>query len=98
MLEDGGYEVHATANGQTMQKVRDKLPDLVLLDIWMEGINGRDICRQLKSQQLTRHIPVILISANQNTEVIAKESGADAFIEKPFDMEYMLSKVKYYIQ
>ena len=92
MLEDAGYEVSSTANGQTAQKVCDYL----LLDIWMAGVDGRDICKQLKNQRLTKHIPIIMISANQDTEKIAREAGADDFIAKPFDMDKLLAKVAQY--
>lgn len=98
MLEDAGYEVAATANGQTAQKVCSYLPDLLLLDILMAGVDGRDICRHLKSQQLTKHIPIIMVSANQDTDKIARQAGADDFIAKPFDMENLLAKIKLYIK
>ena len=93
MLENVGYEVQSTANGLTTQRVADYLPDLLLLDIWMAGVDGRDICKNLKSQQHTKHIPIIMISANQNTEQLAREAGADDFIAKPFDMDKLLEKV-----
>lgn len=98
MLKDAGYEVASTANGQTTQKVRDFLPDLLLLDIWMTGIDGRDICKNLKSQKLTKHIPIIMISANKDTEKIAHQAGADDFIAKPFDMDDLLAKVEKYVK
>lgn len=94
MLEDAGYEVQSTANGHTAQMVGDYLPDLLLLDIWMEGIDGRDICRYLKNQEHTKHIPVIMVSANQQTEKIALEAGANDFIAKPFDMYELLEKIE----
>lgn len=96
MLEDAGYEVRSTANGHTAQIVGDYLPDLLLLDIWMAGIDGRDVCKHLKSQQRTKHIPVIMVSANQNTEKIAREAGANDFIAKPFDMVELLEKIAQY--
>ncbi len=96
MLEDAGYEVKATANERTAQIVRDYQPDLLLLDIWMLGIDGRDICKYLKGLQFTSHIPIIMISANQDTENIARKAGADDFIAKPFDMNQLLEKVKGY--
>ena len=97
MLEDAGYEVQSTANGNTAQMVRDNLPDLLLLDIWMADTDGRDVCKYLKSQQRTKHIPVIIVSANQNTEKIALEAGANDFLAKPFDMDELLEKIARYI-
>ena len=96
MLEDAGYEVESTANGQTAQRVCDYLPDLLLLDIWMVDVDGRDICKYLKGQQPTKHIPIIIISANKDTKKIAREAGADDFITKPFDMTDLLAMVEKY--
>lgn len=97
MLEEAGYEVRSTANGHTAQMVRDFLPDLLLLDIWMAGVDGRDVCKYLKSQKLTKHIPIIMISANQDIKKIAREAKADDFIAKPFDMDKLLAKVAQYV-
>lgn len=94
MLEDAGYEVRSTSNGHTAKVVGDYLPDLLLLDIWMAGMDGRDICKSLKKMKRTKHIPVIMLSANQNTEKIAHEAGANDFLAKPFDMDELLEKIK----
>ncbi len=98
ILEMDGYEVKTTVDGETIKKMRKGLPDLLLLDIWMSGTDGRLICKQLKSQEITKHIPIIIISANKDTEGIAKEAGADDFLTKPFEMNDLLAKVKYYIK
>jgi len=70
---------------------------LLLLDIWMAGVDGRDVCKYLKSQQPTKHIPIIMVSANQDTEKIAREAGADDCITKPFDMYKLLERVAQYV-
>jgi len=97
MFEDAGYEVETTDDGQTVKDIKEHLPDLILLDIWMAGFDGREICKYLKSQKLTKHIPLIMISANKDTEEIAKEAGADTFIAKPFEMNELLAMVDKYI-
>ena len=97
MLEDVGYEVVSIANGEITLRICDYSPDLLLLDIWMVGVDGRDICKYLKSQQLTKHIPIIIVSANQDTQKIALEAGADDFIAKPFEMNDLLAKVAKYV-
>ena len=97
MLEDAGYDVKTTVNGQTENMAQKYLPDLILLDIWMAGMDGRTICKSLKRHKLTKHIPIILVSANKDTERFAKESGADNFITKPFEMDALLGKVAKYI-
>jgi CheY-like chemotaxis protein len=94
MLRTRGYQVIVSNTGSELFDYRpDELPDLVLLDIWMSGINGRDICARLKDNEKTRDIPVLFISANSNIQAIAKECGAEGFIAKPFDMEMLLNKV-----
>lgn len=98
MLEDAGYEVSSTANSETAKKVQEYLPDLLLLDIWMKGVDGRDICTYLKSQKDTKNIPIIMVSAHNETQKIAKEAGADDYITKPFGIDEVLDKVKKYIK
>lgn len=96
LLEEVGYEVKTLVDGQTVQMMNEYHPNLLLLDIWMSGLDGRDICKQLKAQEQTKHIPIIMISANRETERIAKEVGADDFISKPFQMDDLLEKVAKY--
>lgn len=96
MLEDAGYDSRTTVDGHTEKIVKKYLPDVILLDIWMSGLDGRTICKSLKKHKLTMHIPIIMISANKDTEKIAKESGADDFIAKPFEMDDLLKKVAKY--
>ncbi len=98
ILEDEGYEVKTTADGETVKKMQTEYPDLLLLDIWMSGTDGRNICKFLKSNKATKHIPVIMISANKDTMSIAKEAKADDFLAKPFDLDELLNKVIIYIK
>jgi CheY-like chemotaxis protein len=94
MLQTRGYNVIVsnTAN-ELFEYGPDQLPDLILLDIWMSGIDGRNICERVKNNELTKHIPVLFISANSNIKEITDEYCADGFIAKPFDMNLMLNKV-----
>jgi DNA-binding response OmpR family regulator len=94
MLRDEGYEVDIASEPASINQMHSNLPDLILLDIWMSGTNGSEICRNLKTKKSTKHIPIIMISANRDTEDIAKEAGADDFIVKPFEMSTLLEKVK----
>ncbi len=94
MLETVGYDVATTVDGETVLKLKEELPDLLLLDIWMSGQDGRDICRYLKGREDTKRIPVIMISANKDTETIAKQVGADDFVSKPFEMDELLEKIE----
>lgn len=97
MLEDAGYDVETTVNGESVKDICVDCPDLLLLDIWMSGIDGRDVCKFIKTQDLTKDIPVIMISANKDTAKIAREAGADDFLAKPFDMDELLGKIEKYI-
>lgn len=96
MLEGVGYEVVVSVDGESIEKIHDNLPDLLLLDIWMSGLNGRDICKKLKNQELTKHIPIIMVSANKDTKGIAKEAGANDFLAKPFEMDELLAMAEKY--
>lgn len=96
VLETEGYSVNTIIRAEEVLAIKEDLPDLILLDIWMSGVDGRDICRYLKSQPLTKHIPIILISANRDIEEIAITACADDFVCKPFDMDELLEKAAKY--
>ncbi|MBA3723337.1 MAG: response regulator transcription factor [Candidatus Levybacteria bacterium] len=96
MLEEEGYSVDTTVNGETIYKMEKDFPDLLLLDIWMSGQDGREICKYLKKKTLTKNIPVIMISASRDISESAKESGADDFLAKPFKMDDLLGIIAKY--
>ncbi len=98
ILEDAGYDVTTTVDGKTLQDIKEELPDIFLLDIWMAGMDGTSICQHLRSQDRTKHIPVILCSANKDTQQLAQACGADDFLAKPFEMNDLLNKVEMYTQ
>ncbi len=94
ILEFEGYEVNTTADGDNLRQIKKELPDVILLDIWMSGVDGRDVCADLKKNPATKDIPIIMISANKDASQIAQQCGADDFIAKPFEMDELLSKVQ----
>jgi len=96
MLDIKGYQVSTALRGEEVLKIKNDLPDLILLDIYMAGVHGDEVCKQLKKQYLTKHIPVILISTCNDIEAIARDAGADDFISKPFKMNPFLLKVAHY--
>ncbi len=96
MLEYGGYEVTSTLDGATILNTKSPLPDLLLLDIWMSGEDGKEICKTLKSKKKTKHFPIILLSASQDIEKAVKESGADGYIAKPFQMNDLFAMIEKY--
>jgi CheY-like chemotaxis protein len=94
MLELYDYEVTTTVDGETIYKMEKDYPDLLLLDIWMSGQDGREICKYLKNNPKTQNIPIIMISASRDIIQSAKDAGADDFIAKPFQMDELLKKVE----
>jgi len=94
MLEVMGYEVEYTLSGAKIAARMQSIPDLLLLDIWMSGIDGRDVCRQLKADPKTQNIPVLMISASRDIRESAMASGADDFLAKPFEMDMLLEKIE----
>lgn len=97
ILEEFGYQVESTVDGQTIYKMEKDYPDLLLLDIWMSGQDGREICKYLKSDTETKAIPVIMISASRDIKQSTLEAGADDFLSKPFDMHALLEKIEKWI-
>ena len=90
--------VFTASSGESgIKLVKEELPDAILLDIIMPGMNGFEVCQTLKNDKLTKHIPILLVSAlGQNTEDRVKglNIGAEAFITKPFDTAELISQVK----
>lgn len=97
LLELENYEVIALSDGNSLMKLHKNLPDVILLDIWLSGANGSEIAKHLKSNENTKHIPIIMFSANRNIENIAKEVRADDFLVKPYDIEELTSIIKKYL-
>ena len=69
------------------------VPDLILLDVSLGGADGREICKRLKAQEETQHIPIILFSANIEMEKSLENCNAQAFISKPYDPSYFLQTI-----
>ena len=93
LFEDEGYRVQTSEKGEYAESLRDEnggLPDLIVLDVLLSGKDGRTICRKLKSQDETRHIPIVMISAYPDAERSTKDVGADAFVAKPFAIDEVL--------
>ncbi|MEE1945783.1 response regulator [Pedobacter sp. KR3-3] len=98
MLEMEGYEVSTTLNGNTILNTESGLPDIYVLDIWMSGSDGRELCKKLKTNEKTKNIPVILISASNDLQKSAESAGADDFLAKPFEIDNLLSKIENCLQ
>jgi DNA-binding response OmpR family regulator len=94
LLEQVGYTVAITDKAEYAEKPYDGgLPDLILTDVLLSGKDGREIVKHLKSQEETRHIPVIMFSAHPTVEKTARAAGADDFVAKPFEIDEVLTKI-----
>lgn len=96
-LEPQGCHVITAASGpEALEKIRRSPPDVVLLDVMMPGQDGFEVCRQLKAQQETRLIPVIIITALQEKQdrIAGIEAGCDDFISKPIDRMELIARVR----
>ena len=94
LLTMKGFSVEVTAKWEsTFEKIDSFRPDLILLDVLISGNDGRTICKQLKSQEGTRNIPIIMFSAHPSAAATIADYGADDFIAKPFDVNDLVAKV-----
>jgi DNA-binding response OmpR family regulator len=92
-----GYEVDTASRGEdALEKVRANRPDVVILDVMMPGIDGWEVCRQLKESPAVRHIPVIFLSARAQDEDRQRgyALGVDEYVTKPFDPMALVEKVR----
>ena len=95
VLEDEGYKVQTSPKGEeTIKRIYKFKPDAVLLDILMSGIDGRQICKEIKMTKDLKHIPIIMISAHPTAKESSKEYGADDFLEKPFNTDDLIKMIK----
>lgn len=97
MLENAGFQVQTQPNGKAIErKVKEYLPDLILIDIWMPGINGKEAIKLLKKDPKIKKIPVIIISAISEGEInqVVKDVGAEAFLPKPFNMSDLVAMAR----
>ena len=96
IFQENGYEIVLSNTGEAAGHIRLIQPDLVLLDVRIVGSakSGPEICKEIKSQQETRHLPVMLVSGETDLAIIAEKCGADAYVAKPFDIFDLLAQVK----
>lgn len=94
LLTQKGYTVKGIFKWELINETIDIFsPDLIILDISIGGGDGRIICSELKAHASTKHIPVILFSANTNAEKTFTDCNANDFIAKPFEIDELINKV-----
>lgn len=101
-LESFGYEVCTAGNGdEAMILLDDNIPDLILLDVMMPGKDGYEVCNEIKTNEKTSHVPIILFTAKPEQKEKLKSNydfmAADDYILKPFEPEDLLIKIKRFI-
>jgi diguanylate cyclase (GGDEF)-like protein len=96
-FDSQGYEtIIATRGQEALETCRHKLPNLVILDIMLPDINGYEVCRDLRSNLRTSHIPIIFLTQKdeRSDQIAGLEMGADDYITKPFDLQLLLLRVE----
>lgn len=99
-LEDLDYQLITASNGrEALDKIQSHLPDLVLLDLQMPILDGFDVLSQIKADNDLRNIPIIIVSAANDSRSIVKgiKQGADDYLTKPVDVDLLVQKVKEYL-
>ncbi|PLX93353.1 MAG: two-component system response regulator [Desulfuromonas sp.] len=100
LLTSKGYEVRGVANGQAaLDVLAEEKPDLVLLDIMLPELDGFEVCRRIKSDEATRNIPVVMLTAKKSREDMAKgeKVGADWYITKPFKSAMVIETIQRFL-
>ncbi len=96
-LENNGYDVLTAYDGnEALRKTKEKLPDLILLDLMLPKIDGIEVCRELKLNNITNDIPIIMLTAKgeETDKVLGLEIGADDYITKPFSIRELMARIK----
>lgn len=94
LLEDEGYTILPAETYREFERYIKRIPDLILLDYWLPQRDCTTIIKDLKNNDATRNIPIIVISASANLDTLTKDSGADKVIQKPFDIEELKAIIK----
>ncbi|RDC59824.1 Alkaline phosphatase synthesis transcriptional regulatory protein PhoP [Alteripontixanthobacter maritimus] len=95
-FEKEGYTVRVTPDGdEALVMAREELPDLVVLDWMLEGTSGIEVCRQLRRDKATAHVPVIMLTAREaeDDRIRGLETGADDYVTKPFSPRELVARV-----
>jgi len=100
LLTARGHKVHGLADGKlAFDYVLNKKPDLVLLDIMLPDIDGFEVCRQIKNEESTKSIPVIIVTSKKSRDDMrmAEQVGADWYITKPFKSSMLVETVQRFL-
>lgn len=96
-LNKEGFQVKCVSNGeQGLKYAKTDIPDLIILDLMLPGIDGLDVCKALKATEETSQIPIIMLTAKgeESDIVVGLELGADDYVTKPFSVSVLLARIK----
>lgn len=94
MLEKQGYDVEtASRREEALQKLETRIPSIILMDVLLSGYDGRELCREIKANQKTKDIPIIMFSGHPSAATQFEVYGANDFIAKPIKMQTLLRKL-----
>jgi class 3 adenylate cyclase len=96
ILEPAGYSVLSASSGpEALEHVAAELPDLVLLDVQMAGMNGYEVCRRIRENEATALVPVVMVTSHdEEARIDGIRAGADDFVTKPLDQQELLLRVR----
>jgi len=97
MLSHAGFEAHSVLSGQeALEWLEARTPDLILLDLMMPDINGFTILRKVRSSEIIKNLPVVILTAkaDQKTRMESQSAGADAFLTKPINSKTLIDHVR----
>lgn len=96
-LEKEGFKTETASSGEeALHKVRARQPDLIVLDLMLPGLDGLDVCKKLKNDTKTQHIPVIMLTAKgEEVDIVTGlELGADDYVTKPFSPKVLVARIR----
>src|SRR3954451_24711923 len=96
-LQREGYEVAVAHDGQEgLRKAQMQLPDLILLDLMLPGLDGLEVCRELRAGERTRTVPILMLTAKaeETDQVVGFTLGADDYVTKPFSVKILLQRIR----
>ncbi|MBE6044163.1 MULTISPECIES: response regulator [Clostridium] len=96
-LENNGYEVICASDGsKALNLIKNELPQLVLLDVMLPGLDGYEVCKEMRKDSSTSNIPIIMITAKgeEIDKILGLELGADDYITKPFSIRELIARTK----
>lgn len=97
ILKKAGYDIQLFESGKDLLENANDIPDLFILDQQLPGMNGLEICKGLKGNEKTKHVPVIIISATPDLGLAVKEACADEYLKKPLTKKDLLETIEKYV-